>query len=316
MKREVTLAVILFLGIVAVQVINNHFLSIQNISDLLIQISPFAILAAGMTFVMVLGEIDISIGSMAGLLSAILGLTASTSHLGLPPALCAIIVITSGALLGLLNGFLVATCGLPSIIVTLGMLTIFRGSTEILMGGQWIKDLPPGLRFIGTGKIGIVPIPTVVAVVTVGLLAVIASWTPFGRRVNACGSNPHAAELRGLPVAKIRILAFVLLGALTGLATLISVPQLSVVESGFGNSWELFVVTCVVVGGVSVRGGSGTVVGVVLAVILLSIVRTSLVFMKLGDQAVYWERSIQGAFILVAVVVDRLYERRGREILA
>lgn len=308
-KREAVLLIVLALTLASVQAVNRTFLTAANIKDLLVQISPFVILSCGMTFVILLGEIDISVGSIAGLLSALLGIFVSKSHLGLPTGVGAVTIVAAGAALGLVNGLLVASGRIPSIIVTLGMLTILRGVTEVLLGGKWITDLPSDIRVWGTGNLAGVPIPVVIAVVTVVVMLTLASQTPFGRRLYAVGSNAHAAEVRGLPSKKIRLAAFTLLGTLTGLATLVSVPQLSVVESGFGNGWELFVITCVVVGGVSVRGGRGTLTGAVIGVALLGIVRTVLVFAKLGDQAVYWERSIQGAFILVAVLADRFATR-------
>ena len=146
-------------------------------------------------------------------------------------------------------------------------------------------------------------------------LVVVATWvvatkTPLGLRVFASGGNPEAAAVRGLPVKSYRLAAFVVMGLLAAVATLISVPQLSIVESGVGTGWELFTITCVVVGGVSITGGRGTVLGVVLGVMLLGIVRTVLLFLKLGDQAVYWERSVQGAFIIAAVLADRFSGRK------
>ena len=308
-SRETTLAVALLLTLSLVQSINHAFLGTNNVRDLLVQISPFVILSCGMTFVMLLGEIDISVGSVCGLLSACLGLMVSPTHLGLPANLVAVVVIAAGAMFGLVNGLLVAFGRVPSIIVTLGMLTVLRGVTEVLLGGKWVTDLTPAIRVFGTGQIVGIPVPVLAAGLTVALSVIVATQTPFGRRLYAVGSNPHAAEIKGLPSRRIKLVAFAVLGMLAGLATLVSAPQLLVVESGFASGWELFVVTCVVVGGVSAKGGRGTVVGAVLGVALLGIVRTVLIFAKLGDQAVYWERSIQGAFILGAVLADRMSTR-------
>lgn len=310
-QREFGVGLLLVVTIVAVQLVNPLFLTLQNVRDLLIQAAPFAVMASGMTLVILLGEIDISIGSMAGVLAAILGLASSATHWGLPIGACALIVCLGGALLGAVNGLLVAYARIPSIIVTLGMLTILKGVTQVLLGGNWITDLPVSLRWFGTGSILGVPVPIVVSTIVVVLMALGLTQTPFGRRIYAVGSNPTAAHARGLPSKRIVLSAFGALGFLTGVATLISAPQLSVIESGFGNGWELFVVTCAVVGGVSIRGGRGSIYGAVLGVLLLGIVRTVLIFLKLGDQATYWERSIQGAFILGAVLADRFGGSKG-----
>ena len=148
-----------------------------------------------------------------------------------------------------------------------------------------------------------------VAVASVG----IARLTPIGRAVYAVGSNAEGAWLAGLSLVRTKLFVFALSGFLTAVATIVSVPQLSVVEAGMGRGFELLVVTCVVVGGTSIRGGVGTVVGTLLGVLLLSMVRTVLIFLRLGETATYWERTVQGAFILVAVLADHLTgpHRRG-----
>jgi ribose/xylose/arabinose/galactoside ABC-type transport system permease subunit len=283
----------------------------DNVRDLLVQAAPFAIIACGMTFVVLLGEIDISVGSLVGVLSAVLGTASSASHWNWPPLASAALVCVVGSVVGALNGLLVAYARVPSIIVTLGMLTLLKGVTQLVLGGVWITDLPAAVREFGTGRVIGVPAPVLVAALIVAVSAVVAVSTPVGRRVYAAGSNREAAHTRGIDVRRLTLLAFTLTGLLTGIATLVSVTQLGVIDAGLGQGWELFVVTCVVVGGVSITGGKGSIVGAVLGVMLLGIVRTVLIFLKLDEQAVYWERSVQGGFILVAVLADRLGGRRA-----
>lgn len=304
---------VLVVAILAVQSVNSGFLATGNIKDLLIQCAPFAIMACGMAFVVILGEIDISVGSMAGLLAAALGTWTSPTHGGRPILDGVLGVLFLGLGIGLFNGFLVVVARVPSIVATLGMLTVLRGVTEIVLHGEWVTDLPPNVRQLGIGKLGALPIPVVVALAVVVLAVYVATSTAWGRRVYAIGSNVEAARTRGLPVSKSKLAAFALMGLLTAVATLVSAPQLSVVESGFGTGWELFVVTCVVVGGVSITGGRGTLWGVLLGVALLSMIRTALIFLKLGDQASYWERAIQGVLILLAVLGERVGSKRKRE---
>ena len=309
-KRESGVLALLIVALAAVQAVNPLFLSAANVRDLLVQNAPFAILACGMTLVVVVGEIDVSVGAMAGLLASVLGNLTSPSHAGwdAPAAIAATLVF--GGALGLINGLLVSLVRLPSIIVTLASLSVFRGCTEIVLGGKWITDLPASLRYFGTGSVAGVPVPVLTALSVVASASLAAVWTTYGRRAYAVGSDAHAADMLGLPSARIKLTAFVVLGVLTGVATIVSVPRLSVIESGFGTGWELFVITCVVVGGVSVNGGRGSVFGALLGVLLLGTVRTELVYLRLGDQATYWERAVQGLFILGAVVADRLAARR------
>ncbi|MBS1723129.1 MAG: ABC transporter permease [Armatimonadetes bacterium] len=312
--RELGVGLVLFVLVLAVQLANPAFLRPENVRDLLIQCAPFAIMACGMTFVIILGEIDISVGSMAGLLAAALGTWASPSHGGRPLLDCVFGVLFLGLALGLVNGLLVVFARVPSIVATLGMLTVLRGVTELVLHGEWVTDLPPFIRQLGIGVSGGVPNPVLVALLVVAVSITLASLTPWGRRVYAIGSNPEAAKVRGLPVKQVKLAAFALMGLLTGVAVLVSAPQLSVVESGYGTGWELFVVTCVVVGGVSITGGRGSLWGVLLGVALLSIIRTALIFLRLGDQASYWERAIQGVLILTAVLGDRVSARRRAEV--
>jgi len=305
-QREYGVLALLVLTVVVVTAVNPAFLAGGNVKDMLVQAAPAAVVACGLTLVVVMGEIDISVGSLMGLLAAVLGIVTSPERLGWPVGVGIALTLLLGMAVGLINGLLVTYGRVPSIIVTLGMLTALRGITEILMGGEWIKQLPPGLRYFGTGAVAGVPVSVVVAALVVCGCIVLAREMPLGRRIYAAGSNPHAARLAGLPVLRLKLFVFMLTGFLTGVATIISVPQLSVIESGIGQGFELLVVTCVVVGGTLISGGQGTIIGSLLAVLLLGMIRTVLIFLRLGPSATYWERAIQGAFILLAVLVDHV----------
>ena len=273
---------------------------------------PTVIVACGLTFVIVLGEIDISVGSLMGLLATVMGQLCSPTHAHWPVAAAVGVTLLLGATVGLVNGLLVTLGRMPSIIVTLGMLTILQGLNQLLLNGQWITDLPPGLRWFGLGAVLGVPFSLWTALVVVLLSVGLARQTPLGRRLYAAGSNPDAARLAGLPVNSLKLFVFTLTGFLVAVATVVSVPRLSVIESGVGVGFELLVVTCVVVGGTSISGGQGAVLGSVLAALLLALVRPMLIFLRLGVSATYWERAIQGAFILVAVLADHWARHRPR----
>lgn len=311
-QREAGVAILLALTITIVAIINPDFLRLGNIRDVLINNAAYAIIACGVTFVIVTGEIDISVGSLAGLLAAVLGVLTSPQRVGMDVGSAVAITLLLGLGVGLINGLLIAYARVPSIIVTLGMLTALRGATEILMNGTWI-EVVPGLRVLGTGSIAGVPIPVLTALLIVIAAMILATRTPLGRRIYAVGSNVHAARLAGLSPRRIKLLVFAVTGLLVGVATLIDTTRLPKIESGYGIGWELFIVTAVIVGGTSISGGKGTIVGTILAVFLLSLVRPVLIFLRLGTEATYWERAIQGAFILLAVLVDHLGKRKGAE---
>lgn len=309
--REFGLALLLIAVLAGVGAVNPAFLSPANLHDMLVHASAVAIVACGVTLIVLTGEIDISVGAGMGLLAVVLGLLCSPSHANLSVPLAVLLTLLLGTTLGWLNGLLVTWGKVPSIIVTLGMMSILRGATELAMGGRWITDLPPDLRYLGTGSVVGIRISILTALIVAVLLMITLRRTPLGLRIHAVGSNPQAARLAGLPVERIKRLTFLITGLLVAVATVVTVPQLAVIESGVGVGFELLVITCVVVGGTAISGGRGTLVGTLLAVALLGLVRTALIFLKLGEGAVYWERAIQGSFILLAVLADRTARRSG-----
>lgn len=311
-QREWGVFGLLTVTLLLVGVVNHAFLGADNLEHILVGAVPTVIVGCALTFVILLGEIDISVGSLLGLLATVLGLLTSPTHGGLPVALGVLLTLLLGGVVGLVNGLLVTLGRMPSIIVTLGTLTVLHGINLFLMNGHWITDLPPGLRFLGMGRVLGIPLSVLVAAVVAVLAALLARETPLGRRIYATGSNPDAARLAGLSTARLKLFAFTLTGLLTGVATVVSVPQLSVIEPGIGQGFELLVVTCVVVGGTSIRGGQGTIWGTVLSALLLGTVRPMLLFLRLGVTATYWERAIQGLFILLAVLADHAAQARAR----
>jgi rhamnose transport system permease protein len=302
--RYVAVALLFILTAGIVSVMNPAFLSVENFRDLLVQAAPFIIIGCGMTLVVLTGEIDISVGSLYGLLAALMGILSSPSQVGMPVPAVIGLVLLAGAAAGALNGLLVAVARVPSIIATLGMLTILRGVTEYAMGGQFISDLPDGLRKLGTGTILGVPVCLWAAGAVSIAAMVLARRTLLGLYVYAVGGNPEAASYARISPTLVKLFAFTLTGFLTGVAALVAVPQQSIIESGIGVGYELVVVTAVLVGGTSIRGGHGGILGTIIAALLLGSVRTALIFLNIGEMATYWERAIQGAFILGAVLSD------------
>ena len=311
-QREYGVLALLSLTLIVVGMINPAFVAGANLKDILVAAAPAIIVGCGLTFVVLMGEIDISMGALMGVLATVMGQLTSPTHAHLPVAEGIVITLLLGSLAGLVNGLLVAYGRMPSIIVTLGMMTILQGVNLVLINGQWITDMPAGLRWFGTGRFLAIPISIWTTVLIVIASIVLARETPLGRRIYASGSNPEAARLTGLPVRPIKLFVFTLTGLLTAVATVVSVPLLAVIEPGVGKGFELLAVTCVVVGGTSISGGQGSIIGTALAALLLSVVRPTLVFLKLGPSASYWERAIQGAFILAAVLLDQAARARSR----
>lgn len=311
-QREVGLLLLIALTSVVVGIKDYHFLSFDVWRDILVRCAPTAIVACGVILVVVTGEIDISVGSLMALLAAVMGRMISENEadlscwIGIPATLCL------GTLIGVFTGSLVALGRVPSIIVTLGLLTALRGLTTLIMGGENIDGLPEGLTQLAKQGIFGIPISIFAAAGIIGLTSVLIHHLPLGRRLYALGSSAESATMVGLSEIKLKLFAFGYTGFLTALATIVDVPRLPKIESGIGSEFELLVVTCVVVGGVAISGGQGRLIGVLLAVVLMTMIRPVLTFMDIGEAGEKWTRAIQGLFILLAVVTDSLCSQRRR----
>jgi rhamnose transport system permease protein len=234
-------------------------------------------------------------------------LAALAAREGLPMPLVALVAIGAGAAFGALNGWLVAWCGLPSIVVTLATMVGLREGLRWATEGSWVQDLPPSFQWMGLGQdMGRLAIP-VLALVVWGA----ATWglrhLAAGRAVYAAGSDAEVARLAGLRPRRVVFGAFVAMGALTGLAALLTAIQFIDVQSNSGVGFELRVIAAVVVGGTSIAGGRGSLVGSLLGVVLLATAGPALTY--LGSEA-YWDRALQGIIILLAVAADAFAPRR------
>ena len=313
-RRELGLAVLTALIFGTVGFVDHRFFSWEIVLDLLVRAAPTAIVACGVMLVVVTSEIDISVGSLMAFLAALMGLMISRNESCWPLAVGVPITLVLGALMGFGTGALVTFGKVPSIIVTLGLLTALRGITTLIMGGENIDGLPESLgRWSKQGFWGI-PLNVWIAAMVIGVTGVIISHTPLGRRLFALGSSSYSARLAGLPERRLKLFVFAYTGFLTALATVVDVPRLPKIEAGIGSDLELLVVTCVVVGGVSISGGRGTLTGVVLAVLLMTMVRPVLTFLDVGETGEKWTKAIQGLFIVLAMVSDSIFSRRRSEV--
>jgi rhamnose transport system permease protein len=298
--REASVAfAIVALGMVLAAAAPDYF-SPGNLSDLFLANLPVLLVALGMTLVIVTGEIDISVGSVFAICGVVAGVLAKSD---MPVWMAAVAACVVGAALGSFNGALVAYAGIPSIVVTLATMVALRDGLRWATDGAWVQDLPRAFQWLGLTQS---TFPWAAAVLTVLLTGVFA-WglrhLAAGRAVFATGSNPAAARLAGLNTAMVKWSAFTILGALTGLAAVLNAVRFNQIPSNAGLGLEMKVIAAVVVGGASVTGGTGSVAGTVLGVVLLAAIGPALTF--LGVSA-YWERAIQGGIILVAIAVDGL----------
>jgi len=301
--REISLviAIVLLGGVLAF--IAPGFFTPGNLRDLLMANMPVLIVALGMTLVILTGQIDISVGSEFAICSVIAGVTAKS---GVGVLVAGLAACLTGALLGALNGALVARLKIPSIVVTLATMVALRDGLRWITQGAWVQDLPPNFQGFGQSQ----SVSQAITIAVAALLSLAAAWAlrhlAAGRAVYATGSNPEGARLAGIEPSRVVFWVFTLTGALTGCAALFNSVRFNQIPSNAGIGMEMQVIAAVIVGGVAVAGGRGSVVGALLGVILLGMIGPALTF--LGISA-YWERALQGAIILAAVAIDAL---RGR----
>ena len=307
MRREWGVAIaIAALAIVLAFVAPSYF-SAENLRDLLLVNIPVLVVAIGATLVVLTGEIDISVGSAFAVCGVVAGVAAKG---GLPAAAAGLVACVAGAMLGALNGALVAYGRLPSIVVTLATMVALRDGLRWMTQGAWVENLPPRFQWLGFTQASF-PIATGCGVAA---LFVATAWgmrnIGAGRAVYATGSNVEAARLAGIDTALVKLSVFTVGGALTGLAALLNSVRFNQIPSNSGLGLEMKVIASVVVGGAAVTGGRGTLAGTLLGVMLLGAIGPALTFLRVSAQ---WERAVQGAIILAAVTIDAArVHRAGR----
>ena len=296
--RELGVAITITLLCAALTLAHSPFFTAENLSDLLLSNLPVLLVSLGMMLIILTGRIDISVGSAFAVSSVIAGLSAKA---GLPAPAAALAACLSGALCGALNGSLVAFLRVPSIVVTLATMIALRDGLRWLTQGAWIGDLPPSFQWFHLSQSTYGTVVVALSALAVAAFAVALRYFRFGRAVYATGSSESSSRIAGIRTDRVVFSVFTLTGALTGLAAALNAVRFHQVPSNSGLGLEMKVIAAVVVGGASITGGSGTVAGTVLGVVLLGSIGAGLTF--LGVSA-YWENAIQGAIILVAVALN------------
>jgi rhamnose transport system permease protein len=300
LARWETLLVIALIGLIVLGTyLSPFFLTPGNFSNLIAALMEVAIMALPMTLIIVAGEIDLSVESMAGLASAILGFLWAA---GVPLWIGIPLVLVVGALGGLMNGLLVARGGLPSLVVTLGTLALFRGLALIVLGPRGISDFPPEFTELGFGHVPatLIPWPFVIFLGLALLLGIVLHRTWIGRQVYAIGKNTGAARFSGVRVTRVKVSLFVLSGLIAALAGIILTSRLSSARADAGSGMTLTVVTVVLLGGVNIFGGSGTIPGVVLAVLAVAVMQNAL---RLAHVTVEVQSIALGLLLILSVVI-------------
>src|ERR1700730_14443478 len=294
------LAFLLVLG--GVTVMNRGFIAPKNLIDILYNSSYIGVAAVGMTMIILCGHIDISIGAALGLCATVAG---KLSVAGVPLWIVFTATILTGGVIGLANGLLVAYCRIPAIVATLGMASILKGGLILSTGGIWIYGLPPGFGISRQLILGI-PLPICALVLFGVIFSIWLKYSAAGRQIYAVGGNAEAARLSGIPVRSVTLGVFVLNGLLVGISAILYATNFTAIQSNVAPGFELTVITSAVIGGVSILGGTGTVIGALLGAVLLHTIGTAMVYLHIRAE---WFQTVQGSLILLTILLD-VFRRR------
>lgn len=291
----------LILIIVIISLLNPGFLSMNNILNVLRQVSINALIAFGMTFVILTGGIDLSVGSILALTGAV---TAGMMASGVDPILAMFVGLLLGALLGAFNGVIIAKGKVAPFIATLATMTIYRGLTLVYTEGRPVSGIGDGGAFqmLGRGYFLGIPIPVVTMIISFLILYFILKKTTFGRRVYAVGGNEEASILSGINADRIKIYVYSLIGFLSAFAALILTSRLNSAQPTAGQMFELDAIAAVVLGGTSLTGGRGWIVGTLIGALIIGVLNNGLNLIGVSS---FFQQVVKGAVILLAVLLDR-----------
>lgn len=309
--RELSLVAALAALVAVTAALNPNFLSSQGVTDIMLNASILVLLAVGQSIVVITRNIDLSVGSVVGLVAFTVGDFMAAGG-GMLPGI--VLGIAVGALCGLVNGLLVSLCRVPALVVTLGTLYVIQGVDHYLAHGRQINavDLPPAMLTLGNGSVLGVPYLPLIAVLAMAALGYYLRSYPSGREFYAIGSSPEAARLAGVPVRRRVLAAYLVSGTLAGVGGVLWLARFGTVIADAAQGWELTVVSAVVVGGVAITGGVGSVYGAALGALLLTTIGSALVALRVNP---FWQQAITGALLLLAISVDRVLAIRVARLL-
>ncbi|MED0963571.1 ABC transporter permease subunit [Bacillus paramycoides] len=301
--HETSIIILLLLYIAFVGVMNPSFVQFSSLSLIMKSSVILVILAIGQSFVLFTKNIDVSVGSSMGLSAAVCGMLLTDGYSTFISIFAAIIL---GALIGLVNGIGVTKFRVPAIIMTLGMLGIIRGAMLIFTGGKWIEDIPNEYKQISSIMMLGIPITVWTVLIILLLLYFFLMKVQIGRYFYAVGDNEDGARLIGIPVDQVKIFAFIISGISAGLAGCIFVMNIGFVPNQTGTGIELQVIAAAVLGGIHLKGGTGSIFGAALGALFLEVISSSLVFLKIPA---FWNSAISGFLLLLIIILDSVLKK-------
>ena len=276
----------------------------SNIFTILRQASIVGVCSVGMTFVILTGGMDLCVGSVIGV-GCVGGAQMLSS--GVPIPIAVLVILAMGACAGLFNALMINQLGIAPIIMTLGTMTAMRGIAYLLCGGFAVYGIPESYKVIGQGYVGPIPVPVIIMAVCFAVGWFILNRLNFGREIYGIGGNVEASRLSGVNVKKIIFKVYALAGILYALAGLMLMARVNSGQPSSGEGYEMDVITGVVLGGVSITGGEGSILGVVVGVLLMSTLTNGMVLMNISE---FWQKFVKGVVLILAVSLDRIVQMR------
>jgi ribose transport system permease protein len=296
-------AIILATMCAVMAVLTNKFLTETNIVSVVRQFSFISIMAIGQCMVIITGGIDLSVGSVFAFSSVI---SAMSLAAGAPLAASLLVGVACGMALGLVNGILITRVKLPPFISTLGIMSVARGLSYAVTAGFPVNIKSADYAFLGQGQIAGVPVPVLLLVALAAIASAFLGRTVLGRRIYALGGNEEAARVSGVDIDRVKVIVYVLCGALAAIAGIATASRLGVAQSTAGMGYELDSIAAVIIGGASVKGGTGTISGTIIGASIMGVLRNALVLLSVSA---YWQQAIIGFVIILAVSMDQLRNR-------
>lgn len=290
--------------VIILSLISDRFFTVQNIINIVRQASINGVLALGMTMVVLTAGIDLSVGSLLGLTAMVQAMLLS---FGVPPGLTLLLGILFGASLGFVNGFLVTRVKIPPFIATLGMMVLLRGVTLTISGGKPVTGLPDSFRYFGTGTIGIIPLPIIIVLVLYVLGILLLRRTVVGERVYAIGDNSTAARYADIAVRRYVCLTYVISGIMCVVAGVMLIGRLNSAQPTIGQGYELDAIAALVIGGVSLSGGVGTLEGTFMGVIIISVIGNAMNILNIPS---FYQQIFKGVIILLSLLLHNFLRRQ------
>ena len=288
-----------FVLCIIISVITPRFLTVANITNVLTQVSVNAVIAIGMTFVILTGGIDLSVGSILAIAGALAASVIKTNGNVFLAVIAAVLV---GGAIGIINGLLVSKGKVQAFIVTLASMTIFRGITYVYTNGTPISGLNSGFGAIGNKKLGILPVPVLITAVAVLIAYYLLSQTRFGRYLYALGGNEDSARLSGINTDRIKTWVYVVSGITAAISGVIITSRIGSASPNAGSGFELDAIAAVVIGGTSLSGGEGSVIGTIIGALIIGVLNNGLNLMNVSP---FYQSIVKGLVILIAVLLDK-----------